>query len=295
MNSLRILVLRLGVAILVTATLSLLQTVPASSDGQPAIESVAVDANVSGNGPTWIGTVEACRVATVGSVFSLDIVVDEVPPFDPFNSTGTIFGFGFNLVYNPSVLSIIARDDGSSVVFHQNPPLGIYWDALSDILPDSDGDYRQDAGDLGGPNNEYGEGVLARLTIMVVGTGVSPLDLNDSIQLDGAPEIVPGIGLGEPYPITNVHDGEIRADGSSCDIDGDGIQNLEDNCPAVRNPSQADQNGDDIGDACDSVGGTVLISDRNGGEGGLPATLVAGAAALLAISLTASFRRFRLR
>jgi len=37
------------------------------------------------------------------------------------------------------------------------------------------------------------------------------------------------------------------------DIDGDGISNLEDNCPCVFNPNQADEgDGDGFGDACDN-------------------------------------------
>jgi hypothetical protein len=35
------------------------------------------------------------------------------------------------------------------------------------------------------------------------------------------------------------------------DIDGDGVQDAADNCPAVVNPGQADGDGDGAGDACD--------------------------------------------
>jgi hypothetical protein len=37
----------------------------------------------------------------------------------------------------------------------------------------------------------------------------------------------------------------------NADDDGDGIPNLEDNCPAVANPDQTDTDGDGIGDVCD--------------------------------------------
>jgi 6-phosphogluconolactonase (cycloisomerase 2 family) len=36
------------------------------------------------------------------------------------------------------------------------------------------------------------------------------------------------------------------------DLDGDGVPNETDNCPALRNEAQADSDGDDLGDACDS-------------------------------------------
>lgn len=37
-----------------------------------------------------------------------------------------------------------------------------------------------------------------------------------------------------------------------CDRDGDGVLDCEDNCPAVANPDQADGNGNEIGDACET-------------------------------------------
>lgn len=49
-------------------------------------------------------------------------------------------------------------------------------------------------------------------------------------------------------------DGGGSADANPDDVDGDGVANDLDNCPAIRNPTQADEDGDaDIsgGDACD--------------------------------------------
>ena len=37
------------------------------------------------------------------------------------------------------------------------------------------------------------------------------------------------------------------------DRDGDGVDNLIDNCPDVYNPEQLDENGDSIGDACEET------------------------------------------
>ncbi|MBL1275522.1 MAG: thrombospondin type 3 repeat-containing protein [Ectothiorhodospiraceae bacterium] len=54
------------------------------------------------------------------------------------------------------------------------------------------------------------------------------------------------------------------------DTDGDGILDLADNCPLISNPSQADTDGDDTGDVCDSscpltpIGGkSTWISSEN--------------------------------
>src|SRR5206468_2394231 len=39
---------------------------------------------------------------------------------------------------------------------------------------------------------------------------------------------------------------------SPVDTDGDGFQNLADNCPLVSNPNQADADNDLVGDTCDN-------------------------------------------
>lgn len=60
-----------------------------------------------------------------------------------------------------------------------------------------------------------------------------------------------------------------------CDVDGDGIPSAIDNCPAVFNPSQTDQNADQIGDRCDpktydfeadAVGARPLEMTQIGGD-----------------------------
>jgi hypothetical protein len=65
---------------------------------------------------------------------------------------------------------------------------------------------------------------------------------------DGIGDACAGDGCG------TTSDGEVREDGScpseDADSDGDGILDLEDNCPYTFNPDQADTDGDGIGDAC---------------------------------------------
>jgi hypothetical protein len=83
--------------------------------------------------------------------------------------------------------------------------------------------------------------------------------------------------------------------GSACDIgayeftpdsDGDGIPDIEDNCPSVPNPGQEDVNNDGGGDGC-AVGGIAELPDvakapleasPSGGGSSLPPVVALAAA-----------------
>lgn len=49
----------------------------------------------------------------------------------------------------------------------------------------------------------------------------------------------------------------------SPDFDGDGVSNLNDNCPFSFNPDQADSDGDDIGNVCDSVFANLSLTNSD--------------------------------
>ena len=47
------------------------------------------------------------------------------------------------------------------------------------------------------------------------------------------------------------------------DSDGDGVADVQDNCPDIANPSQQDSDGDGSGDACDNDDDNDGVVDKN--------------------------------
>lgn len=50
------------------------------------------------------------------------------------------------------------------------------------------------------------------------------------------------------------------------DVDGDSLSNVQDNCPEINNPDQADADGDNVGDSCDNCPG-LSNPDQADGDG----------------------------
>lgn len=70
--------------------------------------------------------------------------------------------------------------------------------------------------------------------------------------------------------------GEVYVPLTEPDTDGDGVTDVDDNCPDDVNTDQADLDGDGIGDACDPVddldGGVVVDDDPSDADGGFITT-----------------------
>jgi WD40-like Beta Propeller Repeat len=72
---------------------------------------------------------------------------------------------------------------------------------------------------------------------------------------DGFPDWAPGSNGGDPGGGGDGGDGSGGV--TTVDRDGDGVDNVSDNCPDAVNPSQVDMDADQIGDLCDDSNGDL--------------------------------------
>jgi hypothetical protein len=196
-----------GAALVVTALALALVNDNAQAADPGNLDVVAIDLDATGNQPQTLGTTEGCRDGlSDGNTFDIDVVVKGI------NAADGVSGIGANITYDPAVLQINARGAAAVHMFMQAAPLGTYFDAFSDSLPDTDGDYRHDAAEIGG-TAESGDGVLMRLTVEIVGAGNTVLDLTDNVESDGNPNVL--AFNGNPIIPLQVGDAQIYADGST--------------------------------------------------------------------------------
>ena len=102
-----------------------------------------------------------------------------------------------------------------------------------------------------------GDGATGALTHAVVGVG-APLTWGTDMEL-ALDRAQTTLGF---RPTLVLEDGTTQQVGSAGpDTDGDGVPDINDNCPSVANPGQEDSDGDGTGDACD---GTEPDGDGDG-------------------------------
>ena len=133
-----------------------------TAQGQP---SIGIDADPSGNTATSLGAIDPCISVNKGDTFQVDIYIKDVV---------NLLGWEMYFHYEPSIVSITDRD---VKMFLAATPGSDVLDA-SEGLPDIDNLHRLAAVDLALPHApDSGSGVLARLTLQAVGSGLSPIDV----------------------------------------------------------------------------------------------------------------------
>src|SRR3972149_6886987 len=166
--------------------------------------TLGVDTNPSGSPATSLGSIETNRSVSCGERFEVDLFIRDVTD---------LVRWSVEIEYAPSVVRI----DGQNVEMFQAANAG------SVVLDKSLGDSNLAGGGPGGHYNvtaaddstapDSGSGVLARLSLVAVGAGVSPLGLK-----------IPTL-VGHPLPrqinVDSMTDGEIGVAGPCQDADGD--------------------------------------------------------------------------
>ena len=248
------------VALLLAAVLSVGWLVGSDKEitrANPGV-TLGVDTNPSGNTATSLGNIETNRSVNCGERFEVDLFIRDVTD---------LLAWSLEIGYDPGVVRIDGRDvqmflaaNAGSVVLDKsvgdNPEGG-----------DPGGSYNLTAADAAEPAApDSGSGVLARLSLVAVGAGVSPLDLE-------IPTLV-GFPLPTQINVDSMTDGEIAVLGPCQDADGDLIDDRVDNCPLVANFDQlntdaADQDGDgrsgeDANDGADNDGDAKVDEDPPG-------------------------------
>ncbi|MEO8457198.1 MAG: thrombospondin type 3 repeat-containing protein [Chloroflexota bacterium] len=146
--------------------------------GDPDIDIVSIDADITGNTATSLGPIDPCgSIASVGGTLNVDLVVDQIPD-------AGVAGVQGDLLYDPSIVKVTALDYNFLMASGQ-----INAFSFSDVPPDTDGDFFFSIADLSGVA-ESGEGVIIRVTLEAVGIGVTTLTPGDNNGGDGIPDII---------------------------------------------------------------------------------------------------------
>jgi hypothetical protein len=159
----------------------------------PTIQ-VAIYVDTTGNSDNALGPTDTCNSTPlqVGDTIDIDVVVRGVPAFVPGTTTTPprdgIAAFGFNLLFDPTVLQVndVLAYDGPTILKAADNPIPVAildYDGHSspdqDPPPGRSGNVRVDMINLG-YNFAKGDGVLTRITLQAVGTGTSRLDFEDT-------------------------------------------------------------------------------------------------------------------
>lgn len=150
---------------------------PAPLRGQEPSTAIGIDADPAGNTATSLGHIDSCVQVSADAAFEVDIFVQHV---------SDLLAWEAYLETDPEMVRVIDRD--VQLFQAANPGSGIL--DGSEQTPDDDGFYRLSAVDTADPPApDSGSGVLARVTLEALGSGVSPLRLAlRDLDEDGMPD-----------------------------------------------------------------------------------------------------------
>jgi hypothetical protein len=131
----------------------------------PILTTIGIDTDPSqtpANTATSLGSIETCRSTTSGQQFTIDLFITDVTD---------LTSWGLAIQYNPAILNVTAVN--VSMFQAANPGSNVV--NFSDPVPDASGSFYVIATDLG--TADSGSGVLARITLTAVGSGLSDLSV----------------------------------------------------------------------------------------------------------------------
>jgi len=215
-----------------------------SASAQVVVDNLQIDVDTTGNTATsYPSAVDTCVEISSAASQIIDIVVGPggIPATTPLRS------FQFSLTYNASVVNVSAVN--TSQLLNANAGSSVF--GASEATPGSDGSHTIGALDIGVAAGETGPGIIARVTLLAVGTGTSPLTIG--LGAGGAALFTSGPTV---IPISNVGTATIAVNSpGACagDADGDGVPDGSDLCP-----------GTAVGAQVDAIGCSVAQVDEDG-------------------------------
>lgn len=255
-----------GLSALAVISLSVLPggSAPATlaQEGQP---SLAIDVDPTGNSATLLGTRQVCVEVDSGDTFDVDITAQNV---EDLSAWEIYLGFDNNVVH------VVERDVQMLVTSY---PGANAFDMSASVPHDADTPYRVGAANIADPpEGVSGSGVLARLTLEAVGSGVTDLSIGiqqSDIERPAGPTL------------TDVNSNQIADSDGDSFFDGPilgGTVAVDESCSAsgADGPITVLSGGDDGGlawwiflaaavglVATAGIGGIALITLRRTGQG----------------------------
>lgn len=236
-----------GIILAIIASLSGPTSLPLAQEPT----SLSIDVIPTDNTPTSVVQIDSCASAQEGDTFDIDLVIENVTD---------LLAWELLISYDPDVLEI--RDKDATLFLGANSGSDVI--DLSEATPDGNGLYLLQSFDAAEPDSpDSGSGVLARLQLKAIGSGISPLTI-DKPDLDGD-------GTPDQGPLLRNVAGDIIGDDDGDTLFDGPLSNAE-----IR-----------VGEACpgEAPGATVLTSDN----GGISLALLIGAivGGVAAVILTA--------